>query len=309
MHDAATLSDGLHSAAERRMRVSAERDADAGRDMLPDRPGDRGWQVLSVGSDCFAVAVAGAVGPSWEMLLGRPGDQAFGVLRAGSAVAARRLLRLPARLVAVPRRRRMLRAGQHRAERPVRVPDAVVVAAADGAALSARRDLPRRTLLARRVGTDHCPADRRRRSGFAVRARPGLPQWRLWAGRDGADRCPVDRRRRSGFAVRARPDLSRRTLRLADRDDHETADAARAAVAVAPAVHGPPVGDPRPGTDAGEEILPLAPLTSRRDETAVAAPAAREEKGRYREEFRTPSGVGKSPRNEPAVCRAGLMGI
>ena len=31
--------------------------------------------------------------------------------------------------------------------------------------------------------------------------------------------------------------------------------------------------------------------------------------GRSREEFRTPSGVGKSPRNEPAVCRAGLMGI
>ena len=29
----------------------------------------------------------------------------------------------------------------------------------------------------------------------------------------------------------------------------------------------------------------------------------------YREEFRTPSGVGKSPRNEPAVCRAGPMGI
>jgi hypothetical protein len=28
-----------------------------------------------------------------------------------------------------------------------------------------------------------------------------------------------------------------------------------------------------------------------------------------REEFRTPSGVGKSPRNEPAVCRARLMGI
>jgi uncharacterized ion transporter superfamily protein YfcC len=30
---------------------------------------------------------------------------------------------------------------------------------------------------------------------------------------------------------------------------------------------------------------------------------------RFREEFRTPSGVGKSPRNEPAVCRARLMAI
>jgi hypothetical protein len=28
-----------------------------------------------------------------------------------------------------------------------------------------------------------------------------------------------------------------------------------------------------------------------------------------REEFRTPLGVGKSPRNEPAVCRAGLWGF
>jgi len=30
---------------------------------------------------------------------------------------------------------------------------------------------------------------------------------------------------------------------------------------------------------------------------------------RSREEFQTPLGVGKSPRNEPAVCRARLMGI
>jgi hypothetical protein len=47
---------------------------------------------------------------------------------------------------------------------------------------------------------------------------------------------------------------------------------------------------------------------------AFAEPSAN---GRYvripagwnREEFRTPLGVGKSPRNEPAVCRAGLWGF
>jgi len=34
-----------------------------------------------------------------------------------------------------------------------------------------------------------------------------------------------------------------------------------------------------------------------------------EETVRSREEFRMPFGVRKSPRNEPAVCKAGVMGI
>ena len=44
-------------------------------------------------------------------------------------------------------------------------------------------------------------------------------------------------------------------------------------------------------------------VQSNPDERPLSSTSNSKPPDRFREEFRTPSGVGKSPRNEPAVCR------